>query len=174
MFRQHAQKNHAARQMLRRLAELKCPVTDTTAGQRIALDEDCQIEILWPPAGATMDANDTSQVLKLTCRGRTILFTGDIQSPAESALLADPAPLAADVLITPHHGSAEPTTAQFLQAVGPTATLLASDDRTPSGKQRAFDALVTGRQLYRTHEYGAVTVHVARDGTISVTTFRKR
>jgi competence protein ComEC len=174
MFRQHAQKNHAARQMLRRLADLHCPVSDTTAGRRIQLDDDCQLEVLWPPAGSTLDANDTSQVLKLTCRGRTILFTGDIQSPAESALLADPATLSADVLITPHHGSAELTTGKFLDAVGPAAALLASDDRTPSGKQRAFDQLVAGRQLYRTHECGAVTVHVTKDGTVSVTTYRKR
>jgi competence protein ComEC len=174
-FQRDAAKNYPARAMLRRLAELKCPVKQTVAGQTIPLDGQCTLEILWPDAGAAVDANNSSQVLRLTCRGRTILFTGDIQGPAESALLADPTKITADVLVAPHHGSAEETTGRFLDAVGAT-TILASDDRTPSGKQRAFDALVAtqGRTLLRTHDRGAITIVIGRDGAVRVETFRRR
>jgi competence protein ComEC len=174
-FHRDAAKNYPARAMLRRLAELKCPVKQVAAGQAIPLDGQCTLDVVWPDAGAAVDANNSSQVLRLTCRGRTLLFTGDVQGPAESALLADPTKLAADVLVAPHHGSAEETTGRFLEAVR-AATILASDDRTPSGKQRAFDALVAtqDRTLLRTHEHGAITVIVGRDGAVRVETFRRR
>jgi competence protein ComEC len=171
-FPRHATKNGPARQMLRRLAELNCPVTEVAAGKSIPLDGECTLDVLWPDAAAAVDANNSSQVLRLTCRGRAILFTGDIQGAAESALLADPGKVAADVLVAPHHGSAEETTGRFVEAVG-AGTVVASNDRTPSGKQRAFDRLMgeQGRTLLRTHAYGAVTVVVGKDGAVRVETF---
>jgi competence protein ComEC len=174
-FTRDAAKNYPARSMLRRLTELKCPVKQAVAGQTVPLDGECTLDVVWPDAGAAVDANNSSQVLRLSCRGRSILFTGDIQGPAESALLADPPKIAADVLVAPHHGSAEETTGRFLEAVG-AATILASDDRTPSGKQRAFDRLIAqqGRTLLRTHDRGAITVVIGRDGTLRVETFRHR
>jgi beta-lactamase superfamily II metal-dependent hydrolase len=86
-----------------------------------------------------------------------------------------PGAIAADVLVAPHHGSAEETTGRFLDAVG-ARVLLASDDRTPTGKQRAFDALVgeQGRTLYRTHHVGAITVAIGGDGVPRVETFLRR
>jgi competence protein ComEC len=174
-FQAHAAKNYAARAMLRRLAEVKCPVRTVAAGQTIPLDADCALEVVWPPASGVTDANESSQVMRLTCRGRAILFTGDIQGGAEAALMSDPAAIAADVLVAPHHGSAEETTGRFLDAVG-ARVLLASDDRTPTGKQRAFDALVAeqGRTLYRTHHVGAITVAIGGDGVPRVETFLRR
>jgi competence protein ComEC len=108
--------------------------------------------------------------MRLTYRGRSILFTGDIQGPAESALLADEAKLKSDVLIAPHHGSAEETTARFLDAVAP-ATILASNDRTLSGKQREFDRITADRTLLRTHLLGAITVRITPDGKLTIATF---
>jgi competence protein ComEC len=169
-FRRHAAKNYPARTMLKRLGELKCPVETTTAGQTTDLGGGCSLEILWPPADDRLDANNSCQVMRLSYRGRSILFTGDIQSPAESALLSDEQKLKADVLIAPHHGSAEETTAKLLDAVAPT-TILASNDRTLSGKQRELDKLVGDRRLLRTHARGAITVTVSSKAELSVTTF---
>jgi competence protein ComEC len=169
-FRRHAAKNYPARMMLKRLTELKCPVETTTAGQTTDLGDGCTLEILWPPADDRLDANNSCQVMRLSYRGRSILFTGDIQSPAESALLSDEQKLKADVLIAPHHGSAEDTTVRLLDAVAPT-TILASNDRTLSGKQRELDKLVGDRRLLRTHACGAITVTVSSKGELSVTTF---
>ena len=131
---------------------------------------------LWPPPGAqTLSPNDTSQVLKLTCGGRSILFTGDVQQPALESLLRNPAALAADVLIAPHHGSAEPVTAAFLTAAA-SPTILASSDRTPTRKQRDFDALAAAqnRTLLRTNQCGAITVRVGKDGAIKIETYLRR
>jgi competence protein ComEC len=163
--------------MLRKLTQLKCPAKQIAAGQKIQLDDDCALEILWPPDDPHLDANNSCQVLRLTFKGRSILFTGDIQSPAESALLADPAlPLRSDILIAPHHGSAEETTARFLDAVGAT-TILASNDRTKSGKQREFDKLIAAdptRTLLRTDRCGAITLRIARGGTLKISRFLNR
>src|SRR5205807_6665322 len=89
--------------------------------------------------------------------------TGDIQAPAEQSLLADAAGLQSDVLVAPHHGSAEETTAKFLDAVNP-QTILSSNDRTLSGKQREFEKLTGDRPLLRTHSAGAITIRLGADG----------
>jgi competence protein ComEC len=171
-FQQDALKNYAARLMLRKLAALKCPVNETTAGQTIQLDSDCILQILWPPEGAKLDANNSCQVMRLTYKGRSILFTGDIQIPAETALLAQSDELKSDILIAPHHGSLELSTENFINAVDPQSTL-ASDDATPSGKQRAFDEMIGDRPLLRTHKTGAITVTISPEGTLNISTFLK-
>jgi competence protein ComEC len=171
-FRRHAAKNYPARMMLKRLRELKCPINAAEAGQTMDLGGGCVLEVLWPPADEALDANNSCQVMRLTYRGRSILFTGDIEARAESALLGDEAKLQADVLIAPHHGSAEETTARLLDAVG-AGTILASNDRTLSGKQREFDRLTAGRHCLRTHNCGAITVTISNDGVLTVTTFLK-
>ena len=59
---------------------------------------------------------------------------------------------------------------KFLDAVDAKA-ILASNDRTLSGKQRAFDRLVGDRPFLRTHNSGAITVTIGREGKLSVSTF---
>jgi competence protein ComEC len=173
LFEAHAAKNLPARMMLSELRKLNCPVKTAVAGQRVLLDDQCALEVLWPPAGARLEANESCHVLRLTCGDRAILFTGDIQQVAEAALARDGVNLHADVLVAPHHGSAEPTTAAFVEAVG-AAYVLASNDRTLSGKQREFDRLIPREILYRTHECGAVTVRVTGDGRLTVGSFLHR
>ena len=169
-FRQHAGKSYPARLMLRKLETLHCPLKEISAGQSIALDRDCTLRVLWPSDNPSLDANNSCQVLQLSYKGRSILFTGDVQSPAEAALLAEADQLKSDVLIAPHHGSFEATTEKFLDAVDAKA-ILASNDRTLSGKQRAFDRLVGDRPFLRTHNSGAITVTIGREGKLSVSTF---
>jgi competence protein ComEC len=171
-FLRDARKNFPARKMLQRLRELKCPVEATAAGQNTDLGDGCSLEVLWPPPDGRLDANNSCQVMRLSYRGRTILFTGDIQARAESGLMSDDQKLKADILIAPHHGSAEETTAKLVEAVAP-CTILASNDRTLSGKQREFDKLTADRQFLRTHDCGAITVTISNKGTLTVTTFLK-
>jgi competence protein ComEC len=106
----------------------------------------------------------------VTHAGRSVLFTGDIQNVPMLALLADPAALKADVLIAPHHGSAEPATKRFLEAVSP-SHIVSSNDSTYSQKQRRFDTLVGPTPHHRTDRAGAVTVTISPRG-IDVTTFK--
>jgi len=79
--------------------------------------------------------------------GERILFTGDIQDDAMGPLLKNPERLRADVLVAPHHGSSEPLTARFIEAIHP-STILSSNDRSRWDTVRALvDDFMPGQQV---------------------------
>jgi competence protein ComEC len=170
-FSQEAAHNASARQLLDDLTSRHLTPTRLSAGRRLALNADTTLEVLWPPGDAPVQDNDASLVLKLTCRGKSILITGDIQAEAERSLLNDPAILRADLLFAPHHGSAESTTPAFVAAVSP-AVIVSSNDHTLSQKQRHFARDVQGIPLYRTDRHGALTVTI-ENGKLRVEPFLK-
>ena len=89
------------------------------AGQRWLWDE-VYFEILNPDAAmARRGGNDASCVLRVSNAGGALLLTGDIEARAERHLLTRPAPLAAQLLVAPHHGSLTSSTAAFIDAVAP-------------------------------------------------------
>jgi len=63
--------------------------------------------------------NNASCVLRITGAGGTALLTGDIEAPAERALVAREASVAADVVVAPHHGSATSSTPALVERVDP-------------------------------------------------------
>ena len=168
-FAEHAPQNAAAEAMLASLAEAQRPPREVAPGERIPLGRETFVEILWPPRelAASVAANDASLVLKLTHRGRSILFTGDIQDGAMAELLKTPDRLRADVLVAPHHGSAERFTGEFVRAVSPDC-VVSSNDRTLTSKQRQFERVVGRRRLLRTHRHGAVTITFDEEGNVEV------
>jgi competence protein ComEC len=170
-FREHARMSAPAEQLLRTFDVLDIPPRVVSPGQHIPLGRGADLEILWPPLrGPELSSNDSALVSQLRYAGRSILITGDIQDAAEAGLLKTPELLHADVLIAPHHGSSESTTAGFVRAVDPTY-ILSSNDRTLTGKQKHFELLVGKSQLFRTNRCGAITVHISKDGEIRVETF---
>ena len=175
VFAAHAAGSGAAERLLSSLSDLHRPPRQLHPGERIPLGRDTTLEVIWPPADVTAVANDASLVLRLTHAGRSVLFTGDVQEPALRVLLKDPARLRADVLVAPHHGSSEESTARFIRAVRPT-TILSSNDRSLTGKQRRLDALAAARRLplLRTSRCGAVTVILDAEGAIRVEPFLPR
>jgi competence protein ComEC len=163
--------NYSAEHMLALLDEMGHSPRTISAGQTFDLGDGAKIEVLWPRSDCAYDANNCSEVLRLTYAGRSILFTGDIQQLAEKELAK--LQIHADVLIAPHHGSCEETTMAFVNAVGP-QIILCSNDRKLSGKQREFDRVMRGRSVYRTSACGAITVRISRQGQISVEQFLQR
>jgi competence protein ComEC len=167
-FRPQSVDNYSAEHMLALLDEMGHSPRTIAAGQSFDLGDGAKIEVLWPSSDCAYDANNCSEVLRLTYAGRSILFTGDIQQLAEKELAK--LPIHADVLIAPHHGSCEETTMGFVNAVGP-GIILCSNNRKLSGKQREFDRVIRGRAVYRTSACGAITVRITRQGQISVEQF---
>lgn len=172
-FARHARDSAPARSLLQAAQSNRTHLHHLSAGQSIPLDDETNLHVLWPPREHfALNPNDSSLVLRLECRGRSILFTGDIQESAQRLLLAQPDPLRADILIAPHHGSTEATTAAFLQAVNP-LYIVSSNDHTLSQKQRKLESLCAPRPLLRTHVHGAITITIDPAGKLSVRTFRR-
>ncbi|WP_375057990.1 DNA internalization-related competence protein ComEC/Rec2 [Zobellella sp. DQSA1] len=76
------------------------------------------LRVLWPiePSG---HSNNDSCVLHLSDGRLSLLLTGDIEAPAERALLATGQGLRAQLLLSPHHGSRSSSTEVFNRAVAP-------------------------------------------------------
>jgi len=142
-------------------------------GDHVQLTNDITIDVLWPPPACDFNCNNTGLVLKLSCGGRTVLFPADIQVDAMRELLKSPAQLKADVLVAPHHGSSEVTTPAFVRAVDP-QFIISSNGSPLTEKQKAFEKMIGHRPLYRTSNCGAITLHIAKNGTVTVETFLPR
>ena len=137
-------------------------------GDRIRLTDRTTLEVLSPPTAtggrAHASDNDGSLVLRITIGTRAILITADIEAPAEAWLVDHAAPLAADVLLIPHHGSASSSTPTFLVAVHPAAAILSAGANNQFGHPHPevierYDPIPT----FRTDHHGTVTI--TSDGT---------
>lgn len=143
-----------------------------SSGEAVSLGNGALLESIGPGQDERT-VNDNAMVLRLMYAGRTILLPSDIQEAAQRALLERPGELRCDVLIAPHHGSAEPATGEFLRAADP-RIILSSNDDSLSRKQVLFDRLAAGRKLHRTNKCGAISVLIERNGNVTVETFRRR
>ena len=104
------------------------------------------------------------------------LLPGDAQQRSEDELVGKHAPLAADFLKLPHHGSKTSSTEAFLAAVAPRVAVVSVGDANPFG--RPAETIIEryahdGVRLLRTDRDGAVTA--LTDGqNLSVQTFLER
>jgi len=119
--------------------EALAPATPCLAGQRWQWDG-VAFEVLHPlpgdAAGGARAArsNALSCVLRVVAAdGTAALLVGDIEAAQEQALVARAAPLAADVLLVPHHGSKTSSSAVFLDAVQPRTALVQAAYRSRFG-----------------------------------------
>lgn len=115
------------------------PALRCEAGQAWSWDG-VQFEVLHPLAGDYASVNMSgarpntlSCVLRITNGAHTALLAGDIEAAQEAALVSRAAPLRADVLLVPHHGSKTSSTSAFLDAVQPRFALVQSGYRNRYG-----------------------------------------
>ncbi len=101
--------------------------------QRVYSKNGAMVEILHPDldflkrhsASSAKEINNNSIVLKAGFGGFSILFPGDIMAAAEKYLVSkSSASLAADILVSPHHGSKTSSSFEFLHAVNPKMILI--------------------------------------------------
>ncbi|MFJ4921881.1 ComEC/Rec2 family competence protein [Streptomyces sp. NPDC088725] len=152
----------------RTAADARVPVVPARAGELRRVGP-LAWRVLWPraaPAGARVSAggpNDSSVTLFLRIAGGpTLLLPGDLEPPAQQALLRDhPGLPRADILKVAHHGSAYQDPG-LLRAVRPRLALISCgrDNTYGHPSARTVDALEAG---------GAVVLRTDRDGAIAVT-----
>ena len=153
------------------------PVQPCQAGQRWHWDG-VDFEVLHPLPGAEVPAaggrlpspNTLSCVLRIASQqGAVALLVGDIEIKQEQALLARAAPLAADLLLVPHHGSKTSSSAAFLNAVQPRSALVQAAYRSryghpaPEVVQRYRER---GVQVIDSARCGAASWHSERPGEV--------
>jgi competence protein ComEC len=103
------------------------------AGDRIQLDQDVWIDVLYPKARTAEeyqrildqeeDENKSSLMMRVSYRGLSVLMTGDIGFDGETELMRQyedaPEQLQSDILKVGHHGSRFSTGDEFLESVAP-------------------------------------------------------
>lgn len=122
--------------------------------------------------------NDGSCLLKVTSAvGQSVLFAGDIEKPAERALLKhNKEALSADILMVPHHGSISSSSPRFIKAVDPQIGLVSAGLLNPYGHPHE-QVLTRYKQkmvkIYSTGPHGAMEVRfAARQVPLVVSTYR--
>ncbi len=148
--------------------------TRCVAGQRWTWDG-VDFEVLHPQAqdyAAPTQSNALSCVLRISNGSRVALLTGDIEQAQEARLVHDSAPLKADVLLVPHHGSKTSSSAEFLDAVQPRFALVQAGFRNRFGhpaksvleryearQVQVFDSPACGAMTWSSHRPDAVQCH---------------
>ena len=110
--------------------------------------------------------NDNSLVVELAYRGRKLLFTGDIERQAESALAEG----GVDVVKVPHHGSRTSSTPGLVGATRPQFAVISVGERNRWGfPNRGVMARWrgAGARVMRTDRDGGITVTVDKRGRVA-------
>ncbi len=129
------------------------------------------------PVGLAADpvrtVNDNSLVVAVSYRGRTIVFTGDVEAEGEEALVA--AGLGhADVVKVAHHGSRTSSTEAFAAATHPTLAVIscgrANQFHFPAPAVVARWQAV-GAEVARTDTDGTITLVIDASGALDIDRF---
>jgi competence protein ComEC len=149
---------------VRKPAEL-CGRPIEASGARITVLAPC------PTHDPGLDANDNSLVLRIEYQGRSLLLMGDAEAQEEAALLADGAPLRADVLKVGHHGSRTSSSAALLSAAKPGVAIISSGAANRFGHPHAevVERLRgIARHVLALSDTGGVVVTIDDDGELDV------
>jgi len=160
-----------ARRFAASVEERGIPQRFVKAGDALALGP-TEFRILWPRedargriAKATSSnakdggTNDIGVVGMFSCGTERALFTADISAHVEAALLDDPENLRAEILKTPHHGSAYSSSEAFLDGVAPDEAVISAGagNRYGHPAPRVLSALLErGIRIRRTDREGAI------------------
>ncbi len=107
--------------------------------------------------------NNNSLVVKISYAGRSILFPGDIEQPAEEELVSRVGEeLESDVLLSPHHGSRSSSSKSFLLMVRPRICVISSG----AGNFFGFPHEQTLRRL---RDIGCRIIKIQESGAVQFT-----
>ncbi|HEY9898534.1 MAG TPA: DNA internalization-related competence protein ComEC/Rec2 [Pantanalinema sp.] len=160
-----ASEEAAHRDLFAAMLQRRVPWRSARGGETLCLEPGLFLDVLAPEApllaGTRSDPNNNSVVVRLRYGAFKMLFAADIEHEAEGRLVrAQRAGLAATLLKVAHHGSRYGSSAEFLDAVGASASIVSVGARNtfrhPSGETLA--RLSRRGPVYRTDRDGAVTV----------------
>lgn len=138
-------------------------------GDKIKIEKDLNIDILWPIEEQIQEnvLNNNALVFKLRYKDFSVLFTGDIEQIAEEKILTfygkNVENLRATVLKIAHHGSKTSTTEEFLRAVNPKICLIGVGENNMFGhpaKETIERLEKYGVRIFRTDKRGEISIYL--------------
>lgn len=148
------------------------------AEQRINIEKGVYFDTLWPDSENRINdniLNNNSLVCKLVYKNFSMLFTGDIESEAENAILVKYKTnleiLKTTVLKIAHHGSKTSSIQEFIKAVKPQIALIGvgKDNKFGHPSNSTIQTLqLIGTQIYRTDESGEIGIKVNQKGKMYI------
>lgn len=147
--------------LLRAIDEAGVPFEHPYGGAVVVL-ADLRVEVLGPERcylGTESDANNDSLVLRLSTGSASVLFTGDVEEPAQRDLIEEVEPLLeALVLKVPHHGGGT-SLSEFFDSVGAgVAVVSVGPNRYGHPSPEVLADLAASARVFRTDQVGHVTV----------------
>ncbi|MDO5681332.1 MAG: ComEC/Rec2 family competence protein [Propionibacteriaceae bacterium] len=163
----------------REAAGLGVPLVEARPGQRLRIGN-----VRWTTLGPlsvprtvvaaeaveSATENDSSIVAMAEVGGLRVLLTGDVEPTGQREIVRSGADVRADVLVVPHHGSGRQDEG-FIKAVGPGIALVSVGEDNDYGHPAAKTLRllqVSGRQIVRTDQQGALAVGGTRENATLV------
>lgn len=152
-------------EILTLLKEKHIPVFLADPTKDIDMGDGLVLDVLWPNPGLLgkelKKTNDSAIVLRALYKEHSIFFSADIERSAESAILASGAPMNADVLKVPHHGSRTSSSTGMLLAIDPDLGVISAGQNNSYGHPHPD-------VVERYHHFG-IPLRVTKDeGTIGL------
>jgi len=165
-------------EFIRLAYKYKVNIIIVSAGNRIAVDKETNINILWPNETSinTTDLNSNSIVATINYKEFKILCTGDVPKDVEKIIIDTYSEevLKADILKVAHHGSNTSTSFQFLEKVQPKVSLIGVGKGNKFGhptEEVLQNLEKIGSKIYRTDECGEISILVDKKGRIKIRRF---
>ncbi len=141
----------------------KVPVFVVKEGSGINLSDDSSIECIFSSGGSYINENNNSLVLLLKSKGRSALFTGDIEWEVEERIQGHDV----DILKVAHHGSSTSSSEKHIMGLMPEISVISAGRDNPYG--HPHDSVLEtlhkfGSQVYRTDEVGQIQVVIGDEG----------
>lgn len=146
------------------------------AGQRINIEKELYIDVLWPDSSNVITdnvLNNNSLVCTLVYKNFSCIFTGDIEEIAEKAILQkyknNLNRLSATILKVAHHGSKTSSTKEFLKAVNPKIALIGVGENNTFGHPSNITLKSLEKmkcKIYRTDKNGEIILQINKKGKI--------
>ena len=140
----------------------------------ITLSENIIIKKIWPTGNfctdETISDNDRSIVSLIEYKSRKILICADITQKAQDELILTYPQLKCDILIAPHHGSANTISYDFLKKLCP-EIIICSCGQTQYKKSRVITNIPYSK-IYYTPCDGYIQAKINKKNRISISTYK--
>lgn len=148
--------------------EKKINVKIVEEGEKVSIEDNLYFDIIWPFSDNMISdnsINNNSLVCKLNYKNYSMLFTGDIETIAEKAILKKYSKnlniLKSDILKVAHHGSKTSSITEFIEKIKPKYAIIGVGEDNKFG--HPSDSTIQNLEkanirIYRTDKMGEIEI----------------